>query len=136
MRRIALLGAILAAASVRAQQPELPVFGDANPDNHYETRYTEVYRFDFESPASDFTVATSTVSITSDPAEVISGKFSMKIVGAQASVGIRQEALKLQPGRIYLLQYDYRVIASGQPYQAIRAIFTIAGGSAPGNPVM
>ncbi len=106
--------AVLAAAPVLLPQTaappySLPVFGEANRWNHFEPRLTLVYRTGFEQPSNDWRLSGG-ASLTRDPSEVLAGGVSVKLIGDAEFVMFPPETLRLEPGRTYMVEYDYRIL--------------------------
>lgn len=118
---LALAGTVLDAQVGTATT--YPVFGEANRWNHYETKYTEIYSQDVEGSLADLQILIPSVQITTNTQEVISGKQSIKLMGTQPLVSLVPTALNLEPGRIYVVQYDFKVLQASEQLGAIRAVF-------------
>ncbi|HEU0119461.1 MAG TPA: hypothetical protein VFQ91_02975, partial [Bryobacteraceae bacterium] len=121
-----LLAAFLFTSLVSSQTPPVvkpfPEFGEANRWNRYEAKFTEVFRLDFEDAAAAIQILAPSVQLTSDPAEVIGGKFSVKLTGPQPVFVIPPSLLNLQPGRVYVVEYDYKVLYSASPLGFVRTL--------------
>ncbi len=121
---LCLLLSLPAAAQVQVGTAKsYPVFGEANRWNHYETKYTLVYSQDVEGALNDFQILIPSVQVTTNPQEVIGGKQSLKLSGDQPLVTIVPSAVNLEPGRTYVLQYDFRVLQAASQIGAVRAVF-------------
>ncbi len=133
---VSMCAAFLAAAQSAAPRIPFPEFGNANRWNRYQTKLTEVFRLDFESTAPALNILLPSVQLTQDPSEVIDGTASLKMSGNQPAFSISTSVLKLQPGRTYVVQFDYRVISGAEQLGFVRTVFLSTLGAIDGQTVM
>ncbi len=114
-----------------------PVFGNQTATNRYQASYALIYSQDFEGPQTDTFILQPTVQLTSDAALVIDGKFSLRMSGDFAEFGIKPEVLKLEPFKIYIIEYDYRILSkSPDPLPPLGAGIWANGQLIDGQPLL
>lgn len=104
-----------------------PVFGSQTPDNKYTAKFTLVYKLDPAGQAAALTAQSPGVTVTSDPALVVGGTSSVRLSGSNASFLLPAGQLTLQPNRIYLISYQFRIISNGGSSATASVIFSLPG---------
>jgi uncharacterized protein (TIGR03437 family) len=123
MHRCRNLAARLALAAGAIVLSGSQVLGSANAQS---AAATEVYRIDFESGPDALYVIGPSVTVTEAPGEVIEGAKSLKLSGSGASIVLRPDVIRLQPSKIYIVEYRYRAISSDTPW-ALGVGFSLTG---------
>lgn len=87
---------------------------------------TEVYRIDFESGLDSVFVLGGDATLTSAASEVLEGEQSLKLSGPGAAIVLRPDVIRLQPSKIYIVEYRYRALASDMQW-ALGVGFSLTG---------
>lgn len=87
---------------------------------------TEVYRIDFEAGLDSVFVLGGNATLTADTSEVLEGAQSLKLSGPGAAIVLRPDVIRLQPSKIYIVEYRYRALASDMQW-ALGVGFSLTG---------
>ena len=123
-RAVVCLGAFaLAGIAQTALRVGPPVLGTQTNFNRNEATPVPLLSIDFESANEDLIQSSVSISFTSAPGEVISGRYSLKLVGQRAELLLNSASLPLQPEQTYVVEYDYRILQTGESGPRVSVIF-------------
>lgn len=114
-------GGLTTFAQVQRVPP--PRFGNASGQTRYVSRFTTIAAFNFEDAVPGVTDQPGVERVAAGPG--LNGSFALSITGSGLTLPV--SLVPLQPERIYLVSYRYRIPAGCRDDGATTAIFLSAG---------